>query len=760
MEEQQRNGDKVDGQDHQGRRQVDMRTRLRGNVTLLFMTLGLLLAVPAVALADNVTNEVTNGVGTQRNIAPGGTTSVKYWILATSAGGLSGCDAADGSAATVTLTATPKLSTFAAGQTPATVTMSPNPQTFTACGDQDTNTKSYSFSVPSNAPLGTYEITAAVQDSTGRYNTVPATFNLNVKADTDGDLVVDEEDNCPEDANANQADADGDGVGDACESTSNPTDTDGDGVADADDNCPEDANANQADADGDGVGDACDPTPNPNGTPIVQNEAADAFGKEGDTLQTNGSFSDPDGDSLTLSVPNGTPGTFDGDNGDGTWSWSLSTTDDVAQATITVTARDSDGATTTDSFDYRAVNVAPTVTLSGPTPVDENKNGSESYSISISDPGTADTHQLTDASCGSGGSVQGTATLSGFSCRFDDGPATSDVSASVRDDDGGDGEGSKSVTINNVAPSATFNFPSAAIDEGPNGFNLSLTNASDPSQADTTTGFQYAFDCGSGYGAFSASPSANCSADDGPATPSVGAKIKDKDEGIRTYTDSVTVKNVPPTIQSVTASAQNALTGKNVTFTGSATDPSNADTTFGFYWKWAIDGGAFGNYGLVKANTYATSFGSCGSHYVSAQAKDKDNGESVVFSTNSNPVQVYDGSFRPPVDAAPYINTVQKGRVIPVKISVTCNGAITGLQPPIQLLSGDKTDGSETLSDAIETYSVSGADTEQYMRAVDGGYIYNLRVPDVANQKYTIRVSPFGVSNASSNMYALLQTRK
>lgn len=38
-------------------------------------------------------------------------------------------------------------------------------------------------------------------------------------------------------------------------------DTDGDGVDDADDNCPATANTDQADADRDGTGDACDPTP-------------------------------------------------------------------------------------------------------------------------------------------------------------------------------------------------------------------------------------------------------------------------------------------------------------------------------------------------------------------------------------------------------------------------------------------------------------------------------------------------------------------
>lgn len=82
-------------------------------------------------------------------------------------------------------------------------------------------------------------------------------------ADTDGDTVGDDVDNCPLVSNADQADGDWDGVGDACDNcpaTANAgqADTDGDGVGDACDNCTATANVGQTDADGDGVGDACD----------------------------------------------------------------------------------------------------------------------------------------------------------------------------------------------------------------------------------------------------------------------------------------------------------------------------------------------------------------------------------------------------------------------------------------------------------------------------------------------------------------------
>lgn len=82
--------------------------------------------------------------------------------------------------------------------------------------------------------------------------------------DDDGDDVPDGADSCP-------LEAQDDGGANGCPAAK--VDTDGDGVPDNEDNCPDAANGNQANQDGDDLGDACDADIDGDGT----NNNADAF---------------------------------------------------------------------------------------------------------------------------------------------------------------------------------------------------------------------------------------------------------------------------------------------------------------------------------------------------------------------------------------------------------------------------------------------------------------------------------------------------
>ena len=85
----------------------------------------------------------------------------------------------------------------------------------------------------------------------------------NADFDDDGDGMNDTSDAFPYDQNET-TDTDGDGIGD-----NSDADDDGDGIADTTDNCPFIANADQADADNDGIGTACDGSEEESETPSV-----------------------------------------------------------------------------------------------------------------------------------------------------------------------------------------------------------------------------------------------------------------------------------------------------------------------------------------------------------------------------------------------------------------------------------------------------------------------------------------------------------
>ena len=101
--------------------------------------------------------------------------------------------------------------------------------------------------------------------------------------DKDADNIGDNTDNCPNVANTEQLDLDGDTIGDSCD-----LDKDNDDVVNTSDNCPNVANTEQLDLDGDTIGDSCD-----------QDEDNDGVISTEDAFKFNPKYSsDADGDGM------------------------------------------------------------------------------------------------------------------------------------------------------------------------------------------------------------------------------------------------------------------------------------------------------------------------------------------------------------------------------------------------------------------------------------------------------------------------------
>jgi len=263
---------------------------------------------------------------------------------------------------------------------------------------------------------------------------------------------------------------------------------------------------------------------------------------EGSSINLTASGSDPNGTSVSYAWDLDNNGSFE--TSGQTVSFSR---DDNGDYLVTVRLTDGTGQSATAEVTVMVNNVAPTASF-GASPATVDEGGSVTLSLtSPSDPSEADTAAgFTYAfDCGTG-SFGSFGSSSSASCATTDN-GTLTVRGSIRDKDGGISTYTATVAVNNVAPTASFGVSAQTVDEG-GSVTLSLTSPSDPSSADATFGFSYAFDCGTGTFGTSGPVSTSLCTMENAGSRTVRGKIIDKNEGETIYLDSVTVNNIPPEI--------------------------------------------------------------------------------------------------------------------------------------------------------------------------------------------------------------------
>jgi hypothetical protein len=174
----------------------------------------------------------------------------------------------------------------------------------------------------------------------------------------------------------------------------------------------------------------------------------------------------------------------------------------------------------------------PTVSANGPYTVDEGST--TTLTASGSDPSGGALSYRWDLD--GDGVYETVGATPAFSVA--DGPATRTVALIATAPDGATATSSAVVEVKNVAPSAVLTAPASV--NAPSPILLELAAATDPSAADTAAGFEYAFDCGDGFGSWSAVATASCPTTD-VGTRTVRGAIRDRDGGVTTYTAIVAI---------------------------------------------------------------------------------------------------------------------------------------------------------------------------------------------------------------------------
>jgi len=359
---------------------------------------------------------------------------------------------------------------------------------------------------------------------------------------------------------------------------------------------------------------------------------------EGSTFVGPGSFADPGCDTWTATVDYG-----DGSgaqplplNPDKTFTLSHVYCDD-GDYTVTVTVTDDDGGVGTDTATVTVQNVKPLVNAGDDATIMEGDTFSGLGSFT--DPGADTWTAMVDYGDGSGEqplTLNADKTFALSHVYADNGTYT--VAVIVTDDDGGVGNDTVVVTVNNVEPTVTsLSVSPAAANEND---TVMLTGAfTDPGILDTHTA---EINWGDGSPVTTINLDAGVLSfavahqylDDNPTGTSsdvnvIQVVIKDKDEGSGMGNTSVTINNVPPTVSAIAAPLDPHQVGSTINASTTFADVGTQDTHT-VVWDWG-DGTASAG-AVEEANGSGSASGShaytvAGVYTVKLTVTDDDGGE-------------------------------------------------------------------------------------------------------------------------------------
>jgi outer membrane protein assembly factor BamB len=286
------------------------------------------------------------------------------------------------------------------------------------------------------------------------------------------------------------------------------------------------------------------------------------------------------------------------------------------------------------------VDLAPTATFSAPSSVDEGSSASVEftnvsgvpggfvYSYDLDSDGTFDIVKTSSPTASIPASL------------LDVGPGQLTVTARIYDQDQRFRQYQKTITINNVAPTATFS-NGGAVNEGSTAI-VSFNSAADPSTADTVIGFLYSYDFNNDREfEIINSPVASATVParylkDGPGSRTIAGRIADISGGFSDYQTTIVINNVAPTALLFSSGPVKENSFGTLRFS-STFDPSAADTEAGFRYSYDLNNdGDYGDNGEarnVSASTWRYTFPDDGTYTVAARITDRDGGSRVYTTT-------------------------------------------------------------------------------------------------------------------------------